>query len=364
VRHLIVHARRDWFCGWPANNGIWHWGDEVLVGFNCGPYQVIPGSHNINEDKPPLYPLARSLDGGETWTVDDHPPGFVGAWATPRPWSGKLDFSNPDLAIRCGEGSFHVSTDRGHHWDGPWLWPDLGIDQPMTSRTDYIIRGPREALFFLSAKDPAVKAKLQDRAFVVRTADGGQTFQRLGWITPDTEVRSVMPSTVALPSGALVTALRRRLDHEERGKTVQENWIDLHRSDDGGRTWGRLGGPVVTASESRNGNPPSLVALPDGALCLVYGYRGPPYGMRARLSRDEGRTFREEIMLRDDATYWDFGYPRSVVRGDGQVLSVYYYHTKDRPQQFIAATIWDPRLAGESSAGPKAARAGRKGKRS
>src|SRR5690606_36365357 len=33
VQHLKIYAEDGRFAGWPANNGIWMWGDEILVGF-------------------------------------------------------------------------------------------------------------------------------------------------------------------------------------------------------------------------------------------------------------------------------------------------------------------------------------------
>jgi hypothetical protein len=85
-----------------------------------------------------------------------------------------------------------------------------------------------------------------------------------------------------------------------------------------------------------------LICLRDGRLCLTYGYRASPFGMRARLSRDEGRTWEPEIVLRADAVTHDLGYPRSVQRADGKVVTVYYYNDGVHSERFIAATIWNP----------------------
>ena len=46
----------------------------------------------------------------------------------------------------------------------------------LTARTDYLL-SPRDALLFLSADQPGVKAgNYQDRAFVARATDGGRSF--------------------------------------------------------------------------------------------------------------------------------------------------------------------------------------------
>ena len=74
-----------------------------------------------------------------------------------------------------------------------------------------------------------------------------------------------------------------------------------------------------------NGNPPSLVRLEDRRLCLTYGYRSVKYGIRAKLSDDEGKSWSEEIIIRDDARNWDIGYTRSLQRPDGKIVTIYYY---------------------------------------
>ena len=49
-----------------------------------------------------------------------------------------------------------------------------------------------------------------------------------------------------------------------------------------------------------------------------------------------------ERILRDDARDWDLGYPRSVQRKDGKIVTVYYYNDAGQPERYIAATIWEP----------------------
>jgi hypothetical protein len=67
-----------------------------------------------------------------------------------------------------------------------------------------------------------------------------------------------------------------------------------------------------------------------------------PFGLIARISSDNGRNWSDEIVLRKDGGSWDLGYPRSVQRKDGKVVSVYYYNTKEHPERFIGATLWTP----------------------
>src|SRR5436309_8956118 len=71
-RHVMVYHHPGRFGGWPANHGIWSWGDEILVGFSAGYHKDLgPNRHNIDHDKPEEHLLARSRDGGLTWTIEN-----------------------------------------------------------------------------------------------------------------------------------------------------------------------------------------------------------------------------------------------------------------------------------------------------
>lgn len=347
VGDVVVYREPGHFAAWPANNGIWIWQKEILVGFTLGYYEASAESHSVARDRPTRAVLARSLDGGETWKIED-PENFVGDGGTPAPAPGGIDFGDPNLAIRVGGpppyhqtgNSFFVSRDRGRTWRGPYLFS--GLERlTLTARTDYLA-GPSGALLFFSANQPGVKAgNYQDRAFVARATDGGRSFEFVSWITKEPHsTRSVMPSSARVSNREIVTALRRRDD----SNSIRRNWIDLYASTDNGATW-ELRSKVAETDRpdaAHNGNPPSLVRLRDGRIVVTYGYRSKPYGIRARISRDDGRTWGREIVLRDDGATWDLGYPRSVQRNDGKVVTIYYYATAAHPEQHIAATIWDP----------------------
>jgi len=193
----------------------------------------------------------------------------------------------------------------------------------------------------LRLESQELPAGIQDRAFAIRTDDGGKTFEFVSWITGDPiEIRSVMPSTIRVSPDSLISALRRRLDFPGGGNSV--NFIDAYRSRDNGRNWEFMSRVAYTSLDSHNGNPPSLVHLRDGRLCVTYGYRDLPLGIRARLSSDEGESWGPEISLRGDGRTWDLGYTRSVQRRDGKIVTIYYFTTDERPEQHIAATIWAP----------------------
>ena len=99
------------FCGWPANNGIWQWGNEILVGFSLG-YLAPPekrGLHQIDANRPRSIMLARSLDGGETWSCSEagYPDGQL------RPFPTDIEFDAPGFALNARGDRAFISLDKG-----------------------------------------------------------------------------------------------------------------------------------------------------------------------------------------------------------------------------------------------------------
>jgi hypothetical protein len=71
AEHVTVWREPGRYGGWPANHGIWAWGDEVVCGFTAG--QLVPGvteRHSIDRSAPESHVFARSTDGGRHWALD------------------------------------------------------------------------------------------------------------------------------------------------------------------------------------------------------------------------------------------------------------------------------------------------------
>jgi hypothetical protein len=357
VEHVIVYRERGRFGGWPANHGIWSWGDEILVGFSAGYHKDLgPALHNIDRNRPEEHLLARSKDGGKTWSIENPARQGVligtagmrhgtlpGEYTEPEPTDcpGGIEFAHPDFAMTCrmagvhtGISRFYHSHDRGHTWKGPYKLPLF--DQPgIAARTDYIVNGKNDCMLFLTASKTN---RREGRPICVRTTDGGKTWRLVGVIGPEPKGYAIMPSTVRIGPSALLTTIRRWEMGEKR-----KSWIEAWSSQDNGASWKFAGEPVPDTGE---GNPPHLIKLADGRLCLTYGRRAKPYGIFARLSDDAGKTWGEPICLRDDGGGRDLGYPRSVQRADGKIVTVYYFwDEKTGPERYIAATIWTPLAA-------------------
>lgn len=361
MNHVVLYKQQGRYAGWPANYGIWSWGDEIVVGFAVGHHHSDGHFHARDTSRPFETMQARSMDGGVTWTVEPIPariPGGVALSADehvephlrlaamlegadgPTLAPGELPFTHPDFALMCArtglsggaKSLFYYSTDRCRSWQGPYRLPSFGLPG-LAARTDYQVLGAEDAVLLLTAaKDNGEEG----RVCCVRTTDGGETFGVVSWIGDDPGPGfHIMPASVRLPDGRLLAALRCREDlHAMEGG----NWIDLYESTDDGATWRYVSRPVVDTG--RGGNPPTLSLLPDGRLVICYGYRRPPYGIRAVISGDEGRTWGEERVLRDDAGSFDIGYPRTAVRADGSLVTVYYYTDEPGGACYIAATLW------------------------
>ncbi|MBM3288770.1 MAG: exo-alpha-sialidase [Candidatus Hydrogenedentes bacterium] len=351
AQHVKVYCEKGRFGGWPANHGIWCWGDEILVGYGRGFYKDLgPTRHHIDREKPEEHWLARSLDGGVTWALE-HPaekgyliPRGEALHGTETPGlpipalmdlKEPIDFTDPNFAMTLrmesaasGTSRFEYSYDRGHTWRGPYRLPNFGASGT-AARTDYIVNGPRDAFIFITAAKPD---KQEGRPICARTTDGGLTWTRVSDIGPEPSGFAIMPSTVRISDTELFTTIRRR-DGTFR-------WMTAWRSVDNGATWTQEANPVDYLGE---GNPPMLNKLRDGRLCVTYGFRAFPFSIRGRLSTDNGKTWGPQILVRGNGRDRDIGYVRSVQRADGKMVSVYYFDDEATgPERYIGATIWDP----------------------
>jgi BNR repeat-like domain len=354
VKQTTVYFQPGRFGGWPANHGMWSWGNEIVVGFSVGYYQDRGvGFHAIDHARPERHVLARSLDGGNSWSLEDpeRQGVLVGTKGmrhgtlpddvhepAPVDCPGGVDFTHPDFAMTVrmadvdgGQSRFYYSLDRAHTWKGPFRLPLCG-QTGIAARTDYLVNGPHDCLMFVTASKRNGK---EGRPICIRTTDGALSWQFVSAIGPEPTGYAIMPSTVRLSGTDLLTTIRRR---EQR---PQENdaWIDAWLSRDNGQHWRFLNRAAPDLGE---GNPPVLVRLRDGRVCLIYGVRKPPYRMEARLSGDGGNSWSKPFVLRSDGASRDLGYPRAIQRPDGKVVAVYYFNDRSHVERTIEATIWDP----------------------
>lgn len=362
MKHVTVYRETDRFAGWPANYGVWSWGNEIALGFTMGYTDLQGGFHARDKERPFVNMQARSMDGGETWDVIPMPcktPGNRGLSAdehmneglrvgevldgehAPTDCPDNVDFSHPDFALMCartglgpGVCSFwYYSQDRCQSWKGPFrlpMWGQTGI----AARTDYLVDSPDRCTLFLTANK---RNGREGRVFAARSYDGGRKFGFLSWLSEEPAGFQIMPASLRLSDGGILVAVR----CTERGEfTASKHWIDTYLSEDDGLTWTHVGRPVPASGQG--GNPPTLTLLKDGRIVLTYGYRAEPYGIRARISDTTGTIWSEDIVLRDDGGNADIGYPRTVLRPDGSLVTAYYYNDTPEGERYIGATVWNP----------------------
>ena len=221
MRHTVVYHETGRYAGWPANYGIWSWGDEIVVGFTVGYVDPEAGFHARDRNRPQVTMQARSMDGGETWQARKMPcrtPGGRPLSADEHMVAGlhaanvlegalesrpaRIDFAASNLGLMCARSGlragarswFYVSHDRCRTWEGPFGLPTFG--QPgIAARTDYIVSDPDTCTLYLTATKSDGD---EGRVFCARTVDGGRSFAFRSWIGPQPSGYSIMPSTVRL----------------------------------------------------------------------------------------------------------------------------------------------------------------------
>lgn len=327
IEHITVYADKDTYAGWPANHGAWQWGDEFLVGFMRGPYLSRRATHNIT--RPFEKVLARSLDGGETWSVEipDHdfeamsintPPVFDMSQNIIRV-CGVYDHGGEECDPR---GGFYLSNDRGKSWCGAYSFDGLeplfdGKERHCTARTCVL-----DNIIFLSV---ANRRQWSSDCVFCATHDG-EEFHVKSVVCAD-NIRAVMPAVVRMGDSIIATIRR-------RGESC---FIESFISYDNGHTWRPLS--IVGSTGKSNGNPPALIES-NGVLFCAYGNRDTKTMMLFR-SYDQGLTWKDEVLRSNSKT--DIGYPRLFKRQDGNLVCVYYWSDVGvHNPQHIEATIFQP----------------------
>ena len=282
--------------------------------------------------------LSRSTDGGRRWqprvTVLDRP---------------DVDDRDPSIFQMSGgtillfsADCISTSRDNGRTWSPPVDTPVFGPKGGVEDEEGHVVYGGlRRAVQDHFAEIRGRSATLQALA-AYRSRDYGRSWEEVGKATHTLYMEGPMdyiwydePFMCVVPQKNWIFAARVDLDGFAR----------IIRSADRGRTWE----PIVKTPVW--GYPQHLLPLRDGRLLMTYGYRRPPWGIRACLSNDQGKTWdlENEIILRMDGgtpegqarkiADADLGYPVSVQLADGSLFTVYYHNTAGT-NCFIGGTFW------------------------
>ncbi len=352
TQNVKVYGEEGKFAGWPANWGMWNWGNEILVGYTRANH--LDKSGHTYDNASSVAQFSRSYDGGKTWTVED----AFERGITHATWEHhigtkdkkvlreKINFRHPDFAMTFrmhgelyGPSSFYYTYNRGRNWIGPFpLEVNFTGPEPegIVSRTDYIVDGKHKMTAFITVGFKEEEKTNWRQVACIETTDGGKTWKQKSWIG-EPKINSIMPSSIRVDKNTLLSVIRR---------TAPPRMVSF-LSKDNGKTWKQLEDPVTVDA---NGHPPAVVRVQDGRLCMVYGIRRTQtmpdgIGMYVVFSKDNGLTWGKPTLLRGkDGGTWDIGYPRALVLPNGHVITTYYYNQADQGDKYryIAATIFNP----------------------
>jgi hypothetical protein len=202
------------------------------------------------------------------------------------------------------------------------------------------------------------------RSALMRSDDGGNNWEYFSTLAydPASIIDYEEPSMLRLADGRLVSFLRTHVNPSGDAR----NLVYVVSADDG-FTWTP---PIWTKIW---GYPAETIRLLDGRYLMVYGYRRPPYGVRAVISED-GVTWdvKNELVIREGGVprqspvdrpgssrmspasgkygggtidwgnpgvYQHIGYPSVVQIPDGTIVASYHEWSQDeRPLQYCRAT--------------------------
>lgn len=123
------------------------------------------------------------------------------------------------------------------------------------------------------------------------------------------------PHAMELSDGTILCHIR--TDCYKQGNRAFTLWQS--ESHDGGRTWTE----PRRLLEPNGGAPSHLLRHSSGVIISTYSYRKAPFGIRAMISRDEGKTWEMAGQLYEGKDC-DLGYPSTVELKDGSLLTAFY----------------------------------------
>lgn len=312
-------------------------GGELVAFFKTGAAHVGKGGRAS---------LARSSDGGLTWsapvTAFDRPgaddgivatgvtrDGSIVAAAVSYTWKGDR-YTNDGWTASTW---FLRSRDAGRTWSSPVRVGTAPLDWAYPFGN--IIEQEDGTLLLSGYGGPLPKTGDGAQVcFLLRSRDGGKTWGGYSEIA-----RGHNELTMQLRRDGSLLAILRSVAGAHMVSTV---------SRDQGRTWSS----PVRITEDRE-HPPDLLRLSGGAWLLSFGQRNKPFGVQAMLSRDEGNTWERSarVMLAWDGDHSDLGYPVTIQRRDGRMVTIYYVVYGERDPEglkgiapdnaYTKAVIWD-----------------------
>ena len=379
LQHSIVHYDKATYCGHPRMVGFQYFGGgEILVGHFHAPsyYQIYTDVRHVAYQGRAVCMFQRSMDAGRTWPAEneqvvlDRVP-FV---ADPDKYlfdtegdredydmfkKEAMFFSQNTSELRPPVRTFFIrSIDKGKTWEKvPSLIKNPHGDKLSISRHNTpVIRMPDGKTLLASFHVNTVLniedgKELKGETIIMASKDQGINWEFLSRpiVDPTGESSFGYQTLLLLPSGELQCYVLNSYAKSQEVKGLQ-NAICMTSSFDGGKTWtdgkaitGNGGGawknPGSTGVIYRS---PWALRLNDGRIMVLFARRRMPTGIGGIISSDGGKTWSDELVIRDDGKKWkdgqenhevgdwgDLGYPVGSQLDDGRIFIAYYINNKD-----------------------------------
>lgn len=169
------------------------------------------------------------------------------------------------------------------------------------------------------------------RAYKINTTDGSMEYVGeienidLDGVCP----HSCEPHAVQAADGTIIAHIRVQMSGVF---TVYQS-----ESNDLGKTWTA----PHAVLDILGGSPAHILRTKDGTLVSTYGYRKQdPYGVKAMISFDNGKTWDRDHYLYENHVGPDLGYPSTIELSDGSFATVFYAVTEKGGPATILQQKW------------------------
>jgi hypothetical protein len=293
--------------------------------------------------------MIRSKDNGKTWTepvtvnntpLDDRDAGILetnkGTWLVT--WFTSMAFDNDRSYLQHPEYKRHrekLNEETITKWLGNWTRRSLDQGITWEEPVKQLVTAPHGPIELKDGRLLYVGTTTinnQKKLAVEESNNDGITWNLLATIDipKDESIDPYSePHVVELSNGKLIAMFRYQPSDRS------QSFLRQTESLDGGKTW------TQTKKTNIWGYPPHLIKLKNDWLLLSYGVRKIPYGERACISKDGGKTWdieNEIILSLSDSG--DLGYPASIQLDDDSIITIYYQIDKNGEKTSLMQTHW------------------------
>lgn len=339
--HVVIKKRvlePNRYIGWPTilktKQGrlmVAYSGDRDAHVCPYGKTQVVTSADNGKTWSAPETITSTPLDDRDAGLLETQKGTLVVSWFT------SLAFERPGFEaaynkyVRIGE---KIGKDTKEKWLGNWVRRSEDQGKTWLEPVRTKVTAPHGPITLKNGDLLYIGTSIENgktRILAERSSDDGKSWKVEAELPQheDFTVGLSEPHVVQLRSGKIIAMVRNEPKDREKCFLLQSE------STDGGKTWSKMRSTGIW------GYPPHVIQLRNGWLLVVYGVRREPFGERACVSRDEGKTWdiANEVNLSNAASH-DLGYPSSVQLDGGSILTVFYQAPKFGEPTVLMSTHW------------------------